>query len=160
MYVRGTEAYKYEQNKRQDHDELLRQQKLSQYYKNKARSKKVARAVIINIAFMFIMCFCILLRFSQITNLSKNNAVLSKQYEALVAENKKLQVDIQAFEDPKYIEDIAVNQYNMVKPSQDQIIYLDIGNDDYVSTPLIGTPKSAHSNVIIAFFYNVLSYFD
>ena len=95
--------------------------------------------------------------------MSRENTKLQKDYNDMVASNKKLQVDIQAMHDTRIVEDIAINKLGMSKPENYQMVYIDLGKENRADVIAKNSAKMEKKGIVAMIgqsFYNVLEYFN
>jgi len=69
--------------------------------------------------------------YTALNELTNDTIRLRKQYEQLQNEEKRLSVEADRKIDLKYIEDVAINQYNMQKIENYQVEYISLLGEDH-----------------------------
>lgn len=115
----------------------LKKPELSTAQKKKAKEKAVGRVknalyLVIGFAIAFLICY----RYSLINE--RFNQLEDKKEELAVAQtvNEQIQADIDSQTDLSYIENYAKYQLGMQKPSNSQIVYVNVEKEDRILTPI------------------------
>lgn len=115
----------------------LKKPELSKAQKKKAREKMMSRVKNgIYLAIGFAIAFFICYRYSLIDE--KFNDLESTKKELATAQtvNEQIQADIDSQTDLSYIENYAKYQLGMQKPSNSQIVYVNVEKEDRILTPV------------------------
>jgi len=107
----------------------MEEKQKSKTHKNKKLKKNYKfEKVIITITLATILAFSILLltRFMAITEAKHRVNSLQNQIERLEIEKEKLRVEVEKVSRSGWIESEAISRLDMVYPSQDQMIYINI----------------------------------
>jgi len=115
----------------------LKKPELSQAQKKKAREKAMSRVknvvyLVVGFAIAFFICY----RYSLINE--KFNELENTKKELATAQtiNEQIQADIDSQTDLSYIENYAKYQLGMQKPSNSQIVYVNVEKEDRILTPV------------------------
>jgi cell division protein FtsL len=107
--------------------EIKREEKREVKIKRKPKNKfglKIKMICVIGIVCVF--SFLTLLRFASIINLQGNIRTIKGDIVKIQKDNENLRVNIALQNNLKKIEEVAVNQYKMVEPQLNSIIYVDV----------------------------------
>lgn len=97
------------------------------------------------IALLFTLGLLVIFRFAQITEVGYQINDINAEYEAVVAENEQLQVEIEKEINLSEIRHIAETQLNLQAPNESQIVYIETTTSDRVD--YVGTVEE-ETNVI------------
>lgn len=100
--------------------------------KKKQQRRKRLAFFLANLTVMFVLMGTIVLRYTGINELTNENISLKKQYDAIVSENKSLQIQISTMQDSETIQEIATSKLNMSRPENYQIVYVNTPKTDKV----------------------------
>lgn len=112
--------------------------------------------ILMNVVFAFLLAGTILFRYANITELSRKNIALQKEYQDIQAENRMLQISINSKQDSKTVEEIAMSRLSMVKPEKYQIVYVETPKKEYAE--VVG--KEEQSNLIKNFMASIGRHFS
>lgn len=84
------------------------------------------------ITLLFALGLFVIFRFAQITELGYQTNDINEEYEAVVAENEQLRVDIEKEINLAEIRQIAETRLNLQAPNESQIIYIETSTSDRV----------------------------
>ncbi len=135
--VKSKPAKKAQVNKRKPEELKLKKPSVSSAQKRKAKEKFVSRAkMLVGLLAGFSIAFLICYRYSLINE--RFNQVEKKKQELVTARtvNEQIQADIDSQTDLSYIENFAKYQLGMQKPSNSQIVYVNVEKEDRIITPV------------------------
>ena len=115
----------------------LKKPEASAVQKKKARAKAVSRVKnVLYLCLGFAIAFLICYRYSLINE--KFNVLEKTKKELATAQtvNEQIQADIDSQTDLSYIENYAKYQLGMQKPSNSQIVYVNVEKEDRILTPI------------------------
>ena len=115
----------------------LKKPEASSMQKKKARAKAVSRVKnVLYLCLGFAIAFLICYRYSLINE--KFNILEKTKKELATAQtvNEQIQADIDSQTDLSYIENYAKYQLGMQKPSNSQIVYVNVEKEDRILTPI------------------------
>lgn len=100
--------------------------------KKKVRSKP-ATGILLFICVVYVISSIasLLFKTADVNERKKELNDVKKQYNELVSENKKLEVDINAKIDLRKVETIAIAKLDMNKPKNSQVVYVSAKPQDY-----------------------------
>ncbi len=94
--------------------------------------QRVTMAKFLAVILFFVVGAGILLsKNAQVTEQKNKVADLKKEYNTLVHENKKAEIEINQKIDLKTVEEIAISNYNMNRAKKSQVVYIDVQQEDY-----------------------------
>ena len=99
----------------------------------KAKKKKSYSGFLLFICSVYIIGSIASLLFKTATVNEKKNELesIKKQYEEVLNENKKIEVELNSEVDLRKVEDIAIARLDMNKPKSSQIVYVNTNPNDY-----------------------------
>jgi cell division protein FtsL len=80
---------------------------------------------------MFSICFVILYRFSALAEMNYQMGVMTKEYDKLRDENRKLKVEIETSINLSNVEKLAMEKLGMHKPDKSQLVPVSIPKNNY-----------------------------
>ncbi len=83
------------------------------------------------ILFFIVAAVILLSKNVQVTEQKNKVSDLKKEYNAIVHENKKKEIEINQKIDLKKVEEIAISNYNMNRAKKSQIVYINVEQEDY-----------------------------
>lgn len=125
---------------------------------NRAAQRKAHTAGIARVMLVVMFAFLVLLRGVMITDKTASLEKKQAEYEALVASNEKLQVEIDRALDLDKVEAIAKDELGMRRAEKYQTVYLNLEQADYVEKTL--KDKSASDVKVGTFLNGVVAYLD
>lgn len=87
--------------------------------------------MLLAIMFVVVVCFVILYRFCYISDLNIQMGKLTKRYDELRDENRKLNVAIETSIDLDRIKEVAETKLNMHAPDQNQLVLVNVPKSNY-----------------------------
>lgn len=115
----------------------LKKPELSQSQKKKAREKAMNRVKnVIYLVIGFGVAFFICYRYSLIDEKFNDLEKIKKELSTAKTVNEQIQADIDSQTDLSYIENYAKYQLGMQKPSNSQIVYVNVEKEDRILTPV------------------------
>jgi cell division protein FtsL len=123
-YVHGTAARKLEYNVYEENTVLKAKRK--QRSNNKAKAKMV-----LYIMTVFAMCFVVMLRYTQITELNYKIERKNKEFHSLRNDNSRLKVAIEKEMDLNKVRELAQQKLGMQKPDKYQVVYIKVLKNDF-----------------------------
>ena len=105
----------------------------------KTQQKITAVKFALVILFFLIGAGSILSKNAQVTEQKNKVSELSSEYNRLVHDNKKAEIEINKKIDLKTVEEIAISNYNMNRAKKSQVVYIDVEQEDYA---VINEPSS------------------
>ncbi len=97
-----------------------------------AGAKRLPVKLIGNVLLACVAALLILFRYSAIVERDHQLEILKEERNAIVDENKRLQVEIDSALNLENVERIAMTELGMSKPEKYQTIYVNIQGDDYI----------------------------
>ena len=129
-YTNGAAAYNFDNTQPEQYQQDSRYFREIPGTKGK-RNKSVARSVCGYIAVLFVF-FALTVYSNVLVMQAKSNVeTLEKQLVSLTEENCNKKIQLEQSVDLKKIEEIAISQYGMQRPDNNQIIYVRVVQDDY-----------------------------
>ncbi len=125
---------------------------------NRAAQRKAHTAGIARVLLVAFFAFLVLLRGVMITDKTASIEKKQAEYEALVASNEKLQVEIDRALDLDKVEAFAKDELGMRRAEKYQTVYLNLEQADYVEKTL--KDKSASDVKVGTFLNGVVAYLD
>ena len=115
----------------------LKKPELTTAQKKKAKAKAVSRVknviyLLIGFGIAFLICY----RYSLINEKFNQLENTKKQLATVQTVNEQIQADIDSQTDLSYIENYAKYQLGMQKPSNSQIVYVNVEKEDKILTPI------------------------
>lgn len=105
--------------------------------KKKAKAKAVSRVKnVLYLCFGFAIAFLICYRYSLINERFNQLEKTKKELATAQTVNEQIQADIDSQTDLSYIENYAKYQLGMQKPSNSQIVYVNVEKEDRILTPI------------------------
>jgi len=139
----------------------LKKPQVSKSQKKKAREKAANRVknvlyIIAGFAIAFLICY----RYSIIDE--KFNQLEKTKRELATAQtiNEQIQADIDSQTDLSYIENYAKYQLGMQKPSNSQIVYVNVEKEDRILTPITIEEDSLDKNWLDKAYEEIMKFFE
>ncbi len=129
-YVSGTAAYNYGSALPYESQQIRPQLKeVKAPWVNKNRI--IAKTLCVYMAVVFVLLIGIL--YSQVLVMQAKSSIdtMEQQLAAITEENSIKKIQLEQSVDLKKIEEIAISQYGMQRPDNNQIIYVRVVQDDY-----------------------------
>lgn len=115
----------------------LKKPELSAYQKKKAMEKAVSRVKsVLYLACGFAIAFLVCYRYSLINERFNQLEKIKKELITAQTVNEQIQAEIDSQTDLSYIENYAKYQLGMQKPSNSQIVYVNVEKQDRIITPV------------------------
>lgn len=127
MAVRGSNAYRLPEEQRQVHVEP---KKIQGGLTRKRRSSRIK--TILAILTVTMVAFTAMMRYAEINVVNNKIQQLKQDLEASNTEVANLSIEVDRTIDLPTVENIATTRYGMVKPSNEQIIYITVTQGDQV----------------------------
>jgi cell division protein FtsL len=121
-YVHGNVAYDIHPEKKLEVKKKPRKRKKVKQNKN----LKVKLKIICTIGLVFALSFLTISRFTVIMDMSADIREVKSEIREVQKENDNIKVDLARMDNIRNIEQVAMNQYGMVVPQRDEIIYIDV----------------------------------
>lgn len=132
-YVYGSSAYKIEEYEYVDTQEQIKrqQQQLAAQRRKEALYRKFVASMIVYGIVIFMLAAGTV--YSRVLVMQAETVVHNKQEQlhALTEENNNKKIKIEQSIDLKKIEELAITQYGMQRPDNNQTIYISVVQDDY-----------------------------
>ena len=128
-YVFGTAAKKLEDDI--DVYDVYKENKVLKNKKIERLNNKVKLKIVFCVAVVFVLCFGVIFRYAQITELNYNINKSNKSYNELKNENSRLRVDIEKSTDLQKIREMAETKLGMQKPDRFQVVYVNVPKSDF-----------------------------
>ncbi len=117
--------------------------------------QRVRTLKFVTVILFFIVAAGILLsKNAQVTEQKNRVSELKEEYNRIVHENKKTEIEINQKIDLKTVEEIAISNYNMNRAKKSQIVYINVEQEDYAvinGTPQEVEEKSTLTNRLVAY---------
>lgn len=115
----------------------LKKPEVSTTQKKKAKAKAVSRVKnVLYLGLVFVGAFLICYRYSLINEKFNELEKTKKELATAQTVNEQIQADIDSQTDLSYIEKYAKYQLGMQKPSNSQIVYVNVEKEDRILTPI------------------------
>ncbi|MBN2853536.1 MAG: cell division protein FtsL [Clostridia bacterium] len=111
------------------------------------KGNKTRRHIIMWVAVVFIAFFCIIARYSYITQLNYDVAKLEKTLSDQTAKNSALQMELDKIMNLPQVRYIAESQLGMQKPDTYQTVYIEVPRCDEVKVK--EQPKSFYEKLLV-----------
>lgn len=121
-YVYGNTAYDIHPEKKQEVKNKPRKKKKIKQNKD----LKIKLKVISTIGLVFLLSFLTISRFTVIMSMSADIRDIKSEIKKVQKENENIKVDLARMDNIRNIEHVAMNQYGMVVPQRDEVIYIDV----------------------------------
>lgn len=121
-YVYGSTAYDYDKHKKIDKSKKPVQK--SKVKNKKSKSKKLRLVLCVGV--IFFMAFITVGRYTTILTLSSNVREQRKSIEEIQKSNQDIKVKLAKLNDTKAIEEVAINKYNMVYPTNENTYFISV----------------------------------
>ena len=136
-------------------DELINEAKKSSVSKNK-NSK-----LYLFVCAVYVICMIasLLIKTANINEQKAELTSIQNQYNEILNENKKLEVNINAQIDLRKVEEIAIAQLGMNRPKKSQTVYVSTQPKDYGEVFIDNSPKNSGGNIFAALVKSLNSFF-
>ena len=118
-------------------------------------NKRVRTLKFVTVVLFFLVGAGILLsKNAQVTEQKNRVSDLKEEYNRIVHDNKKTEIEINQKIDLKTVEEIAISNYNMNRAKKSQIVYINVEQEDYAvinETPQDGEEKPSLTNSLVAY---------
>ncbi len=159
VLARKESVYVHEQVEEKQQHKPKRNKKPKQDY----RFEKII--VTTSLAIIFVFSILLLTRFMSITEVKHTVNKLQNRVEDLEIEREKLRVEVEKVSKSRWIEEEAKSRLNMVYPSSDQMIYININptkvasiNNELRSVNNDSFDQEVEMGVFNSFFSKLFSY--
>lgn len=143
VYIHGNAVRKLNPQQDYRNERIKRENEIHKRQIKRAAKRNQEKAMVMNkgyvlflTAAVFISCLCAAFYINiqaDVTQRMKQISRLESQASSLQISNQETQKRIATSVDLNHIKDIAVNQYGMILPQSDQIVYYDVKEKDFMN---------------------------